>query len=60
MSKEKDIEVVPLSPRIHINEFLAGTDLTRVQKAGFTAFVAGKVLMRPEEWEQKLAEYTGK
>lgn len=54
-SKVGKMEQLP--SRIHIREFLFGTNLSDMQKAGFGAFVGNKEWMRPTEWEDNLKKY---
>lgn len=55
--EEETVEIQPLPPRIHINEFVAlHSTLDTMQKAGFQAFCK-KEWMRKEEWQEYLERY---
>ncbi|MMZ43509.1 hypothetical protein D1872_50610 [compost metagenome] len=48
------------SPRIHLREFLMTSGLSDMEKAAFTAYVRGKVLMRINEWNDTLKTFKGR
>jgi len=58
LPEEAVVAPTPPAPRIHLKEFLHHANLQNpVQRAGFTAFLGGKVWMRLEEWEKALKSY---
>jgi hypothetical protein len=46
-----------LLSRIHLNEFLAGKNLSAMEKAGFKALCNNKLWMRLHEWEEAFKKY---